>query len=36
VQLCPNCRQPKQAHRMCPNCKQYRGRDVEPLRVQAP
>ena len=35
VQLCPNCRQPKQAHRMCPNCKQYRGRDVEPLRLQA-
>jgi large subunit ribosomal protein L32 len=36
LQLCPNCRQPKLTHRMCPNCKTYRGRDVEPLRLQAP
>ena len=36
VQVCPNCRQPKRAHHVCPNCKTYRGRDVEPLRVQAP
>ena len=36
VQVCPNCRQPKLAHRMCPNCKTYRGREVEPLRIQAP
>ena len=36
VSLCPNCRQPKQAHRVCPNCKTYRGREVEPLRSEAP
>jgi large subunit ribosomal protein L32 len=36
VQVCPNCGQPKRAHRVCPNCKQYRGREVEPLRFQAP
>jgi large subunit ribosomal protein L32 len=36
VQICPTCKQPKRPHRVCPNCKTYKGRDVEPLRVQAP
>jgi large subunit ribosomal protein L32 len=36
VNVCPNCGQPKQAHRLCPTCKTYRGRDVEPLRGEAP
>jgi large subunit ribosomal protein L32 len=36
VQLCPTCRQPKRSHRVCPNCKTYKGRDVEPIRIQAP
>jgi len=36
VQVCPTCKQPKRAHRVCPTCKTYKGRDVEPLRVQAP
>ena len=36
VQVCPTCKQPKRPHRVCPNCKTYKGRDVEPLRVQAP
>jgi large subunit ribosomal protein L32 len=36
VQVCPNCRQPKLPHRVCPNCKHYNGRDVEPIRIQAP
>jgi large subunit ribosomal protein L32 len=36
VQLCPNCGQPMRPHRVCPTCKQYKGRDVEPIRIQAP
>jgi len=36
VQVCPNCKQPKLPHRVCPNCKVYKGRDVEPIRIQAP
>ncbi|HVM17026.1 MAG TPA: 50S ribosomal protein L32 [Gaiellaceae bacterium] len=36
VNVCPNCRQPKQPHRMCPTCKHYRRREIEPLRYDAP
>lgn len=36
VNVCPNCHQPKQPHRMCPTCKTYRRREVEPLRIEAP
>jgi large subunit ribosomal protein L32 len=36
VQVCPTCKQPKRTHRVCPNCKTYKGRDVEPLRLDAP
>ena len=36
VNLCPQCGNPKQPHRMCPTCKTYNGREVEPLRIQAP
>jgi large subunit ribosomal protein L32 len=36
LSVCPVCSQPKRPHRVCPNCKTYRGRDVEPLRTEAP
>jgi large subunit ribosomal protein L32 len=36
LQVCPVCGQPKRTHRVCPNCKTYNGRDVEPIRLQAP
>ncbi|MGD0273601.1 MAG: 50S ribosomal protein L32 [Gaiellaceae bacterium] len=34
--VCPVCHQPKRPHHMCPTCKHYRGREVEPLRAEAP
>jgi len=36
VNLCPQCGNPKIPHRMCPTCKTYSGREVEPLRIDAP
>lgn len=36
LQICPTCRQPKRPHRVCPNCKTYKGREIEPLRIEAP
>ena len=36
VNLCPQCGNPKQPHRMCPICKTYNGREVEPLQHPGP
>jgi large subunit ribosomal protein L32 len=36
LNVCPQCGSPKRPHRMCPRCHTYRGRDVEPLRTNAP
>jgi len=26
--VCPQCREPKQPHRVCPSCGHYRGRQI--------
>ncbi|MBI5191413.1 MAG: 50S ribosomal protein L32 [Nitrospirae bacterium] len=28
VSLCPQCHEPKLAHKVCPSCGTYKGRDV--------
>ena len=28
ISLCPQCKEPKQAHRACPSCGSYKGKEV--------
>ena len=28
VSICPQCKEPKQPHRVCPSCGSYKGKEV--------
>jgi len=28
ISVCPQCKEPKQSHRVCPSCGTYKGREI--------
>jgi large subunit ribosomal protein L32 len=36
LSVCPQCHKPVRPHHACRECGHYRGREVEPLREEAP
>ncbi|HEY7746383.1 MAG TPA: 50S ribosomal protein L32 [Desulfuromonadales bacterium] len=28
VSICPQCKEPKQSHRVCPSCGTYKGKEI--------
>jgi large subunit ribosomal protein L32 len=34
--VCPQCHKPVRPHHACRECGHYRGREVEPIRAEAP
>ena len=28
VSVCPQCKEPKQSHRVCPSCGTYKGKEI--------
>ncbi len=34
LSLCPQCKMPKQSHRICPHCGYYKGRQVVQIKKE--
>lgn len=33
--VCPQCKAPKQPHRVCPTCGTYKGREIVPIEKES-